>query len=51
MPRCPQCGNQEPTLVSAEPANHWLCESCGKEWTDTSAEPKPASVESVPRER
>ncbi|MGD0893416.1 MAG: hypothetical protein ABR923_17985 [Terracidiphilus sp.] len=34
-PKCPQCGAGDPVLESAEPANSWLCEACGKQWTDS----------------
>lgn len=34
MPRCPRCRAADPVLVDAEPANKWLCESCGHEWSD-----------------
>lgn len=35
VPRCPRCGSSEEVLLEAtEPANAWLCESCGAEWTD-----------------
>jgi len=33
-PRCPSCGAEDPTLESAEPTNSWLCEACGKQWTE-----------------
>jgi hypothetical protein len=33
-PVCPQCGAEDPTLESTDPVNHWLCESCGKQWSD-----------------
>ncbi len=33
-PRCPKCGATDPLLESVDSANHWLCESCGAEWTD-----------------
>jgi ribosomal protein L37AE/L43A len=45
-PRCPACGAEDPTLESAEPTNSWLCEVCGKHWTepaiDLMDEPKKA---------
>jgi len=33
-PRCPECGEEDPVLESAEPTNSWLCEACGHAWTD-----------------
>jgi ribosomal protein L37AE/L43A len=33
-PRCPGCGAEDPVLESAEPTNCWLCEACGKQWTE-----------------
>jgi hypothetical protein len=33
-PECPQCGAEDPVLESAEPTNSWLCEACGKQWTE-----------------
>jgi hypothetical protein len=37
-PVCPQCGAEDPLLESAEPVNSWLCEECGKQWTDSPPE-------------
>jgi len=34
LPRCPQCGAEDPVLESAEPSNSWLCENCGRQWSD-----------------
>ena len=34
-PKCPKCGAEDPVLESVEPANAWLCEACGKQWTDS----------------
>lgn len=34
VPRCPKCGDEEPLLMAADPANHWQCESCGHEWSE-----------------
>jgi hypothetical protein len=34
MPRCPTCRDEDPILEATDPVNTWLCESCGKEWTD-----------------
>jgi hypothetical protein len=39
-PRCPQCGAEDPVLESAEPANSWLCEACGRQWVDPAAPPQ-----------
>jgi len=33
-PRCPQCGDDDPLLESAEPTNSWLCEACGHQWAE-----------------
>jgi hypothetical protein len=33
-PKCPRCGTEDPVLESAEPANSWLCEACGTQWTE-----------------
>ncbi|MGA3080007.1 MAG: DUF2007 domain-containing protein [Terracidiphilus sp.] len=33
-PVCPKCGAEDPVLEGADPANSWLCESCGEQWTD-----------------
>ena len=38
-PKCPQCGDEDPVLENTEPANQWLCESCGHTWSE--AAPKP----------
>ena len=42
-PKCPKCGAEDSVLESAEPTNSWLCEACGKQWTepamDTDGEP------------
>jgi len=42
-PRCPKCGAPDPVLESVEPANAWLCEACGRQWTEPAAD---AMVES-----
>jgi ribosomal protein S27E len=39
-PKCPQCGAEESVLESADPVNSWLCEACGKEWTEPAADPQ-----------
>jgi hypothetical protein len=33
-PKCPRCGAEDPVLEGADPVNAWLCEGCGKQWTD-----------------
>jgi len=38
-PVCPACGAEDPILESADPVNSWLCESCGKQWTETAEAP------------
>jgi len=37
-PTCPACGAEDPVLESAEPSNSWLCEACGKQWTEPIAD-------------
>jgi hypothetical protein len=37
-PHCPRCRATDPTLESADPANCWLCESCGNQWTESAVE-------------
>jgi transposase len=37
-PKCPQCGAEDPILENAEPVNQWLCESCGKQWSEGAVE-------------
>jgi hypothetical protein len=39
LPLCPKCKAEDPTLESVEPANQWLCESCGPTWSDPVSEP------------
>jgi hypothetical protein len=34
LPKCPACGAEDPVLEGVDPANVWLCEACGKQWTD-----------------
>lgn len=34
-PHCPACGAADPILTGVEPANAWQCESCGREWMDS----------------
>jgi ribosomal protein S27E len=38
LPKCPRCGAEDPILESAEPANNWLCEACGKQWIEPAAD-------------
>lgn len=38
-PTCPACGAEDPTLEGADPANTWLCESCGNTWTESVDDP------------
>jgi hypothetical protein len=33
-PNCPRCGADDAVLESAEPTNSWLCEACGRQWTE-----------------
>jgi len=35
LPVCPECGAEDPVLESADAVNSWLCEACGKQWTDS----------------
>jgi len=37
-PTCPHCGAEDPVLEGAEPTNLWLCEACGRQWSDPEAE-------------
>jgi hypothetical protein len=37
-PQCPRCRAEDPVLESVDPANSWLCEACGKQWTDPAAD-------------
>jgi len=39
-PKCPKCGAEDPVLESVEPANAWLCEACGKQWTESPPDPE-----------
>jgi hypothetical protein len=34
IPKCPACGDPDPTLLEDEQANRWSCEECGKEWAE-----------------
>jgi hypothetical protein len=45
-PKCPKCGEEDPTLESVDPSNTWLCESCGNTWTEPAvdATQKPATA-------
>jgi hypothetical protein len=44
LPHCPDCGSEDPVLQSADPANQWLCEACGAEWSDPVADPDESSA-------
>jgi hypothetical protein len=33
-PKCPKCGAEDPVLEAVDPVNAWLCEACGKQWTE-----------------
>ena len=39
MPRCPECGTNDPALEGVNPFNSWRCEACGNQW----AEPEPSN--------
>ena len=41
-PKCPKCGAEDPLLESVDPANQWLCESCGARWSDPAPARDPA---------
>jgi ribosomal protein L37AE/L43A len=43
-PKCPKCGTEDPVLESAEPTNSWLCEVCGKQWTEPAADGQEGSA-------
>jgi transposase-like protein len=43
-PVCPGCGAEDPLLESVDPRNTWLCESCGKQWTDPEEDPNDCSA-------
>ncbi len=34
MPRCPSCRAEDPVLEASDPVNTWLCEACGRQWSD-----------------
>jgi ribosomal protein L37AE/L43A len=38
VPTCPSCGAEDPVLESADPANVWSCEVCGRQWTEMGTE-------------
>jgi hypothetical protein len=38
LPVCPQCGAEDPVLEDVDPVNSWLCEACGKQWSDAPVE-------------
>lgn len=42
-PVCPACGAADPILEAVDPANIWRCESCGRQWSDPSADPVSAA--------
>ncbi|HEV2215502.1 MAG TPA: hypothetical protein VGR64_09445 [Terracidiphilus sp.] len=49
-PACPACGAEDPVLEAVEPANQWLCEVCGRQWSEgdgVSAEAGNAGTESA----
>jgi hypothetical protein len=43
-PVCPGCGADDPILEGADPVNSWLCERCGKQWTDPAEEANESST-------
>jgi hypothetical protein len=43
-PVCPGCGAEDPLLESVDPRNAWLCERCGKQWTDPEEDPNDCSA-------
>jgi ribosomal protein L37AE/L43A len=48
LPKCPGCGAEDPVLESAEPTNSWLCEACGKQWTEPTVDAMDESQKSAP---
>jgi hypothetical protein len=49
LPACPGCGAADPVLESADPANLWRCESCGRRWTDPEDRPAEMPTAGSPR--
>jgi ribosomal protein L37AE/L43A len=43
-PTCPACGAADPVLEDVEPVNKWLCETCGKQWSEGGEETESASA-------
>ena len=43
-PKCPKCGAEDPVLEGIDPVNSWLCESCGKQWTDSAEDVSESSA-------
>jgi hypothetical protein len=41
MPRCPACRAEDPVLEDTEPVNTWLCEACGRQWSDPAPSGEP----------
>ena len=37
-PKCPKCGAEDPVLEGVDPFNSWLCETCGKQWTESAGD-------------
>jgi hypothetical protein len=35
FPICPACSSPDVLLESTEPENEWLCETCGRRWSDS----------------
>jgi hypothetical protein len=33
-PVCPACGAEDPVLEGVDPVNQWLCEACGRQWSE-----------------
>jgi hypothetical protein len=50
-PVCPKCGAADPVLEGVDPANSWLCESCGKQWTEPVEDPSGSSQAASMRPR
>jgi hypothetical protein len=48
-PRCPACHAEDPVLESAEPSNNWLCEACGRQWSDPAAAEEGQSTPTGPQ--
>jgi len=48
LPACPQCGAKDPVLEAVDPTNSWLCEACGKQWTEAVGDPNQTPETAAP---